>query len=227
MHIFTAARLLKWLSWLASINAIITWEKTFQKCLPWSRHHAEQVNFRTTRTLISRFCQCRILKTSFQFSKPHEWYTVHNLKCSLFCSRFQIPVCHKAISKHSNLPKVHPLLTGESAPLPPWHHWGSYTLTKILGSHLNLGPPWYQSSRSPLNLSVRTFSYFGPTCQYMCRTPYTCVALKQFNLLPPNILFSSNFIYYPLTHQFEAITLGWIKTCQMILRPTNWDLSHK
>ena len=23
----------------------------------------------------------------------------------------------------------------------------------------------------------------------------------------------SNFIYYPLTHQFEAITLGWIKTC--------------
>ena len=43
--------------------------------------------------------------------------------------------------------------------------------------------------------------------------PNTCVALKQFNLLPPNTLFWSNFIYYPLTHQFEAITLGWIKTC--------------
>ena len=108
----------KWLSWLASINAIITWEETFQKCLPSSRHHAEQVNFWTNRTLISRFCQCRILKTSFQFAKPHEWHTVHNLQCSLFCSCFQIPACHQAISKHSNLPKVHPLLTGESAPSP-------------------------------------------------------------------------------------------------------------
>ena len=41
----------------------------------------------------------------------------------------------------------------------------------------------------------------------------TCIALKQFNLLSPNTLLWSNFIYYPLTHQFEAITLGWIKTC--------------
>ena len=40
----------------------------------------------------------------------------------------------------------------------------------------------------------------------------TCIALKQFNLLPPNTLFWSNFIYYPLTHWFEAITLGWMKT---------------
>ena len=43
--------------------------------------------------------------------------------------------------------------------------------------------------------------------------PNTCIALKQLNLLPPNTLFWSNFIYYYLTHQFEAITLGWIKTC--------------
>ena len=37
------------------------------------------------------------------------------------------------------------------------------------------------------------------------RPPNTRVALKQFNLAPPNTLFT--LIYYPLTHQFEAITL--------------------
>ena len=76
-----------------------------------------------------------------------------------------------------------------------------------------LVPPWYQSSRYLLNLSSRTFSYFGPLYQYLCNTPDTGIALKQFDLLPSNTLFWSNFIYYPLTHQFEAITLGWIKTC--------------
>ena len=102
--------------WLASINAIINWEETFQKCLPSSRHRTEQANFRTNRTLISRFWQCWILKTLFHFSKPHEWHAVHNFQCSLFCSNFQIPVCHQAVSKHSNLPEVHPLLTGETVP---------------------------------------------------------------------------------------------------------------
>ena len=43
--------------------------------------------------------------------------------------------------------------------------------------------------------------------------PNTCIALKEFNLLAPNTLFSSNFIYYPLTNWFEATTLGWIKAC--------------
>ena len=38
--------------------------------------------------------------------------------------------------------------------------------------------------------------------------PNTCIDLKQFNLLCPNALLSSNFIYYPLTHRFEAKTLG-------------------
>ena len=42
---------------------------------------------------------------------------------------------------------------------------------KIFRSHLNLGHPWYQSSRSPLNLPGSTFSYFGPPYQYLCRTP--------------------------------------------------------
>ena len=54
----------------------------------------------------------------------------------------------------------------------------------------------------------------------------TCVALKQFNLLPPNTLFWSNFIYYPLTHQFEAITLGWIKNFGITLTETDRVLSH-
>ena len=47
--------------------------------------------------------------------------------------------------------------------------------------------------------------YVGP--------PNTSIDLKQFNLLPPNTLFWSNFVYYPLTHWFEAIRLGLIKTC--------------
>ena len=106
----------KWLSWLASINAIMIWAGTFQKSLPSSRHRVEQANFRTTRTLISRFCQCRLVKTLFQFSKPHERHAVHNFQSSLFRSSFQIPVCHQAISKRFNLPEVHALLTGETAP---------------------------------------------------------------------------------------------------------------
>ena len=105
----------KWLWWLASKNTIITWEETFQIYLLSSRHRAEKVNCQTTRTLISRFCQCWILKTSFQFSKSHERHAVHNFQCSLFCSSFQI-VCHQAISKRSNSPELHPLLTGETAP---------------------------------------------------------------------------------------------------------------
>ena len=47
----------------------------------------------------------------------------------------------------------------------------------------------------------------------MWRTLTHALLLKQFNLLSPNTLLWSHFIYYPLTHQFEAITLGWIKTC--------------
>ena len=43
-----------------------------------------------------------------------------------------------------------------------------------------------------------------PHINICVRSPNTCVALKQFNLLPPSTLFRSNFIYYPLTHHFEA-----------------------
>ena len=51
--------------------------------------------------------------------------------------------------------------------------------------------------------------------------PNTCVALKHFNLLPPNTLFWSNFIYYPLTCRFEAITLGRIKNFGITLTETD------
>ena len=99
MHIFTPARLLKILSPLASVNAIITWEETFQKCPPSSRHRAEQANFRTIKTLVSRFCQCRVLKTSFQFLKPHEQHAVHSFQSSLFLiKQFQnVPIYLRSI----------------------------------------------------------------------------------------------------------------------------------
>ena len=42
---------------------------------------------------------------------------------------------------------------------------------KILGPPLNLGPPLITKVQVPLNLSGRTFSYFGPPHQYLCKTP--------------------------------------------------------
>ena len=64
---------------------------------------------------------------------------------------------------------------------------------------------------------VGPLSVLDPHIDICVGPPNTCVALKQFNLLPPNTLLWSNLIYYALTHQFEAVTLGWIKTCQVIL----------
>ena len=78
---------------------------------------------------------------------------------------------------------------------------------------LNLAPPLIRKLQIPLDLYGRTFSYFGPHINICVGSSNTCVALKQFNLLPPNTLFWSNFVYHPLTNWFEAITLGWIKTC--------------
>ena len=74
-------------------------------------------------------------------------------------------------------------------------------------------PPWYQSSRSPSIYLVGLLAISDTHINIYVGPPNTCIALKQFNLLFPNTLFWSNFIYYPLTHRFEAITLGWIKTC--------------
>ena len=42
-----------------------------------------------------------------------------------------------------------------------WHHWGSYTSSKILGPPLKLGSPLIPKLQVPLTLSGRTFSYFG------------------------------------------------------------------
>ena len=82
-----------------------------------------------------------------------------------------------------------------------------------------IGPP---KIRSPLDTKapgspsiylVGPLAISDPHINICVRPPNNCIALKQFHLLLPNTLFWSNFIYYPLTHQFEAITLGWIKTC--------------
>ena len=79
--------------------------------------------------------------------------------------------------------------------------------SKILGPPpLNLGPPLIPSSRSPLIYLVGPLAISDPHINICVRPPNTCVALKQFNLLPPNTLLWSNFTYYPLTHQFVAIT---------------------
>ena len=79
---------------------------------------------------------------------------------------------------------------------------------------LNLGSPLIPKLQvPPLIYLVGLLSVLDPHINTCVGPPNTCVALKQFHLLPPNTLLWSNFIYYPLTHQFEAITLGWIKTC--------------
>ena len=79
-------------------------------------------------------------------------------------------------------------------------------------SPLNLGPPpWYQNSRPPLNYLVGLLAISDPHINICVKPSNPCIALKWFNLLPPNTLFWSNFIYYHQIHQFEVITLGWIK----------------
>ena len=69
--------------------------------------------------------------------------------------------------------------------------------------------------RFPLipKLQIPPLAISDPHMNICARPPNTCVASKQFNLLRLNTLFWSNFIYYRLTHQFEVITLVWIKTC--------------
>ena len=58
-----------------------------------------------------------------------------------------------------------------------WHHWGF-----IAPLPLNLAPLLIPKLQVPLNLSGRTFSYFRPPYQYLCRT----------SLLPPNTSVWSN-----------------------------------
>ena len=87
-----------------------------------------------------------------------------------------------------------------------------------------LGPPWYQSSRSPIIYLVKPLAILDPHMNVCVWPPNTCVALQQFNFLPPNTLLWSNFIYYPLTRQFEATSLGWINTCVKWFWDTfDWD----
>ena len=85
---------------------------------------------------------------------------------------------------------------------------------KILAPPLNLGLPLdTKAPGPPIIYLVALLAISDPHINICVGTPNTCIALKQFNLLPPNTLFWSNFTYYPLTHWFEAISLGWIRTC--------------
>ena len=52
-----------------------------------------------------------------------------------------------------------------------WHHWGSYGRLKFYSPPLNLGPSLIPKLHISLNLSGRTFGYFRPPYQYMCRAP--------------------------------------------------------
>ena len=89
-----------------------------------------------------------------------------------------------------------------------WHHWVHMPPPKLLCCPLNLGPPLIPKLQVPLNL--RPLAILDPHINICVRPRNTCVALKEFNLLPPNTSFWRNFIYYFLTHRFEAIALGWI-----------------
>ena len=64
----------------------------------------------------------------------------------------------------------------------------------------------------PLIYLIGPLSISDPHINICVGPPNSCNALKQFNLLPPNTMFWTNFIDSPLKHQFQAITLGWIKT---------------
>ena len=81
-----------------------------------------------------------------------------------------------------------------------WHVCG-INKRHILQNHGIIGV-----HRPPLNLGPPLIYLVGPLA----------ILDRHINICgrPPNTSFLwSNFIYYPLTHQFEAITLGWIKTC--------------
>ena len=79
----------------------------------------------------------------------------------------------------------------------------------IIGVHRPPPPPPPPKFRSPLDtkaLGPHLIYLVGPLAILdshinICVGPInTCIALKQFHLLPPNTLLWSNFIYFPLTH---------------------------
>ena len=88
------------------------------------------------------------------------------------------------------------------------------TFYGIIGVHSppsNRSPLYTKAPGPPLIYLIETLAISDAHINVCVGSPNTFFALKQFNLLPPNTLFWNNFIYYPLKHQFEAITLGSVK----------------
>ena len=76
----------------------------------------------------------------------------------------------------------------------------------IIGVHRPPPPPKFRSPLDTKALGPHLIYLVGPLAILdshinICVGPInTCIALKQFHLLPPNTLLWSNFIYFPLTH---------------------------
>ena len=72
-----------------------------------------------------------------------------------------------------------------------WHHWGSQAPPKILVPlpPLNLGSLDIKAPRPPLIYLVGLLAILDPHINICVGPPHTCIALKRFNLLPPNTLF--------------------------------------
>ena len=71
-----------------------------------------------------------------------------------------------------------------------WHHWGSYpTPPKIYVPPKFRSPLDTKSPGPPLIYLVEFLAILDPNINVCVGPPNTCIALKQFNLLPPNTLF--------------------------------------
>ena len=64
-----------------------------------------------------------------------------------------------------------------------WHHWGSYTPPPL---KLGIYPLNTKAPGPPLIYLVGLLAVSDPHINICVESPNTCVALKQFNLLPPN-----------------------------------------
>ena len=101
----------------------------------------------------------------------------------------------------------------------PW--WLLFFLTACSTANVqHLGPPLISKlqRRSPLNLSGRTVLLLAISDPHI----NICVG----SLLTLLALLWRNLIYYPLTHWFDAITLGWIENFGITLTKGSTYSAH-